>query len=267
MERNAAEMEQIRSDSAATMKRLVENVDPSDPPLATMALPPADPAKREKIGQQVWTGLCLRFESELSEQDFKLWQNPPEDKISGEHRRLMNAFDSFLLDRARDFGWRLMMSEGFIRRLAVWEIHSLHLLKRLGNELELKSKIFRGEKKAPTDISEDAVTGLCADLDRLLSRMRTKFGAQRRTPSCADIARVMKTEIESVPIEFPWLFAERGQLYQYVENLELRNQEDADRLKCGDMRGREFFKKWYAAHTHRKPGALRQALFEQRSRR
>ena len=265
--RNMSEIERVRTDQSATMKLLVKSVRPSDIPLAIMKMPPVDSADRENLGQQVWTGLCLRFESELSEQDVKLWRNPPQpdEKISGDHLRLMNAFDAFLLERVRDLGWRLMMSAGFIQRLAVWEMHSPHLLKRLGNELELKSKIYRGEAKAPINLSKQFIDGISEDLDRLLTRMRTRFGA-RRLPSCADLALAMKAEIETQAPQFPWLYAERGQLHQYVEELNLRNPDDAYRLRSGDMRGREFFKKWYATSTHRKAGALRQALWEQGSR-
>src|SRR5258708_6563319 len=94
--------------------------------LAMMLTPPADPVERDRIGEELWTGLILRFEQGLSPQDLALWKNPPQDAgTSREHLRILHSFDDFLLHRFADWGFRLLWSPSAQRRIAQWEIHNM----------------------------------------------------------------------------------------------------------------------------------------------
>jgi hypothetical protein len=120
------------------------------PPLVSMTRPPSDPLERDKIGEQVWIAICLRFVTSLSDRDRTLWAEPPaRPEESPEHLRLLRSFDDFLLRQFAEWGWRLLMSANVLHRISEWEKHDPALLGRLGKELELRSKVLRGEKCAP----------------------------------------------------------------------------------------------------------------------
>jgi hypothetical protein len=239
------------------------------PPLALMTRPPADPLVREGIGNQVWAGIVLRFESTLSERDKHLWHAPPADPgKSAEHMRVLHMFDDFLLSQFAEWGWRMFMSPGVIQRLTEWEKHSPAMLERLGRELALRSRVLRGEKAAPlAEDIENFADSAIEELQRLLRRQRDKFGAKTRAPSCREVSAWMKSEIESRPMEFPFLLGNLAQLCGWVETLPAKNPDAGRTLRRGDLRARGFFYAWYAACSNRSPRDVRNLISRLRTRR
>ena len=215
----------------------------------------------------MWEGLILQFERRLSERDLALWKNPPSNiSTFPEHRRIVDLFDDYILGQFAEWGWRLLMSRGALQRLAEWEKHSPHLLRRLGAELELKSKTFRGEKQArlPEDIEKFA-DGAIEELSRLLRLQRDEFG-QRATARCERIAEWMKAEVEARPEEFPFLYHQRAQLHAFVAGLPRSNSTMARRVERGDFRPQGFFYQWYAVFTNRSPKDVENLISERRKR-
>jgi hypothetical protein len=238
-----------------------------DTQLALLAAPPDDAVLRDRMGQELWEGLILVFERRLSERDLALWKNPPSNiSTFPEHLRILGLFDDYILDQFAEWGWRLLMSSGALQRLAEWEKHSPHLLRRLGEELELKSKIFRGEKQArlPEGIEEFA-DGAIEELGRLLRLQRDEFG-QRATARCERIAEWMKSEVEARQSEFRYLFFHRAQLHAFVRNLPRRNPTMARRVERGDLRAQGFFYQWYATFTNRSPKDVENLISRRRRR-
>ena len=238
-------------------------------PLGLMTRPPADPTTREGIGAQVWTGILMRFEASLSERDRGLWRNPPADvSVSPEHLRVLNGFDDFLLSQFAEWGWRLLMSSAVLQRLAEWEKHNPRMLRRLGEELELRSLVFRGEKPAPlpNDIDQFADSAI-PELERLLRLQRDHYGVRAEASSCSDVAAWMRETIRSRPVEFPSLSANVAQLCGWVETLPGRNADAGRRVRCGTMTARALFPLWYSETAGRSLKDVRNQISRRRNAR
>jgi hypothetical protein len=238
------------------------------PQLELMTAPPADPMLREQIGNDLWVALVIRFDESLSEQDRTLWRNPPPNVLPGsQHARLVDLFDEYLVRQFADRGLRLLMSLDVVRRLAQWEIHRPDLCARVGEMMELKSKVFRGEKSAqfPDDLDVFADKAI-PELGRLLRIQRDVF-AQRPIASCERIAEWMKLTIQERPAEFPELHAHLGQLHGFVATLPRRNPDAARILERGDIRPEGFFYQWYSACTNRNAKDVRNRISELRNER
>jgi hypothetical protein len=249
-------------------KDLVRAGAPKDEPqLALISAPPQDLMLCDRMGQELWEGLILIFERRLSERDLALWKNPPANITAfPEHRRIVDLFDDYILHEFGEWGWRLLMSRGALQRLAEWEKHSPHLLRRLGEELELKSKILREEKQAPLPQGvEEFADAAIEELGRLLRLQRDEFG-QRPTARCARIAEWMKAEVEKRPSEFYFLHQHRAQLHAFVESLPRRNATTARRVERGDLRAPAFFYPWYATFTNRSPKDIENQISARRKR-
>jgi hypothetical protein len=218
------------------------------PPLALMTEPPSDPMEREEIGNQLWGATLKLFRDTLSENDKRLWNSPPANiSQSPEHMRILHTFDDFLLGQFAKWGWRLLMSPGALQRLAEWEKHKPALLARFGRELELKSKVFRGEKSSVFEEDIDIFADLAIDdLKRLLQRQRDEFGRRPVSPDSHRLAAWMKLEIESEPAKYPTLSQYILHVCGWVESLPHRNQDMAKTLLRGDMRAPGFFYQFYA---------------------
>ena len=148
---------------------------------------------------------------------------PPENpQESPEHRRILNDFDDYLLGLFHTYGWRLLMSEEVLQRLAEWERRSPHLLKRLGEELALRSRVVRGDAPHPFDRDlYDFKEKASEELKVLLNKARTVFGSRHRRPNCSQISEWMKTEVQSQPSSF---FAPYTQTYSsFVRSLRPSN--------------------------------------------
>jgi hypothetical protein len=238
------------------------------PQLATMAGPPDDPVECMLIGDQLWLGLVMRFQEGIPEGDRVLWRNPPLDVSKfPEHLRVLEAFDEFLLGQFAEWGWRMFLSRDIVRRVAEWEIHSPDLCRRLGEMLETKSKVFRGEKSAPfPEGIEKFADGATEELGRLLRIQRDEF-AQRSVVRCDRIAEWMKLTVESRSTEFPLLHAQLDQLHGYVATLPKRNPAAARSLERGDIRPEGFFYQWYAACTNRSAKDVQNRISSFRSQR
>lgn len=220
------------------------------PSLAAMTKPPTDAAERDNIGRQMWGALSFIFESSLSEQDKALWKSPPSDPSqSPEHLRLLHTFDNFILSQFSVWGWRLLMSVEVLQRVSEWEKHDPTLLARLGKEMELRSRVLRGEKSAPLgDGVEAFADGAIEELTRLLRRQREQLHA-RRGASCEAIADWMRSEIGTRPDEFPLLRGNLEQLHGFVHTLPRSNATAARAFRRGDLGARGFFILWFAL-TH-----------------
>jgi hypothetical protein len=239
------------------------------PSLVSMTRPPADPLERDKIGEQVWNGIRLRFETSLSDRDRALWAKPPaRPEESPEHLRLMRAFDDFLLRQFTEWGWRLLMSAGVLHRISEWEKHDPVLLGRLGKELELRSKVLRGEKCAPfgEDIDKFADPTI-EELANLLGRQRLEFGTNKKAVSCEKIAVWIRSEVAANLTEFPWLNANLEQLFGFIHTLPKHNQTAARSLERGNMRANGFFYLWYAACSNRSVKDVRNQISRSRGAR
>jgi hypothetical protein len=238
------------------------------PQLATMAGPPVDQEEWVRIGDELWVGLVMRFQQSIPERDALLFRNAPQDvSNSAQHLRVLNAFDEFLLGQFAEWGWRMFLSRDIVKRMAQWEIHSPDLCRRLGEMLEVKSRVFRGERSAPfPDGIEVFADEAIQELTRLLRIQRDEF-AQRSVVSCARIAEWMKLTVEARPSEFPLLHAQLGQLQGFVETLPKRNPAAARSLEHGDMRPEGFFYQWYAACTNRSTKDVKNRISSRRSRK
>jgi hypothetical protein len=239
------------------------------PPLALMDAPPHDPIERDRIGNEIWMGIVLRFEARLSEPEKSLLRNPPADpKQSSEYKRLVHLFDDYLLSQFADFGWKLLMSRDVLDRVAIWESERTELVERLGRELVDRSRVFRGDKSAGFgERLEDFADKAVEQLHRLLSRLRDEFGKRNVLPTCERIAAWMKLEIESDPERYPELLAELPQLVGWVESLPSRNSQLAKTLVRCDMRAQGFFNQWYAACSHRSPRDVQNQISRRRALR
>jgi hypothetical protein len=236
-------------------------------PLALMAAPPTNPLERVVIGDQMWVGVVVRFESGLCERDRVLWQNPPARVTeSPEHLRLMHAFDDFLLSMFAEFGWRLLMSVGAIQRISEWEKHNPMLLERLGTELAQRSKVLRGEGRAryPEDMDVFADVAI-PELERLFRLKREKFGRHR--PSCTEVAEWIKSEVTRRPEEFPSLSRELLMLEGFVRNLPTLNRDLAWAFERGNIGARRFIYEWFALCHGRSRKDLQNQISERRAQR
>ena len=238
---------------------------PYGTPLDAMNDVPADPAMRARIGAEMFAGLMQRFADGLSSRDLDLWKSPPKDlQGSPEHRRVLNDFDDYLLGLFHTYGWRLFMSEGVLQRLAEWEKHGPHLLKRLGEELALRSRVVKGKARHPLDDRDlyEFKEKASEELKVLFRMARTFFGSSNRRPKCLTIADWMKLEIETQPSSFRSLHASRLSLYSFINTLEQRDHACATRLAAGTLSAKEFFYRWFAAATNRSYEGVRQAISE-----
>jgi len=236
--------------------------------LAVMPGPPADREEWDRIGDELWVGLVLRFHETISERDSLLFRNPPKDvSNSPEHLRVLNAFDEFLLAQFAEWGWRMWMSRDIVKRMAQWEIYRPDLCRRLGEMWEIKSKVFRGEKVAPfpEDI-EVFADGAIQELGRLLRIQRDEF-AQRPVVRCERIAEWMRLTIADRSSEFPLLRAQLEQLHGFVATLPQRNPAAARSLERSDIRPEGFFYQWYAACTNRSTKDVKNRISSRRTPR
>lgn len=238
------------------------------PQLATMAGPPPDTEECIRIGDELWCGLVMRFQEIIPERDAVLFRNPPQDvSNSAEHLRVLNAFDEFLLAQFAEWGWRMFLSRDVVKRLAQWEIHNPDLCRRLGEMLETKSLVFRGERSAPfpqgiEKFADDAIE----ELGRLLRIQRDEF-AQRSVVRCERIAEWMKLTVEARSSEFPLLHAQLGQLHGFVATLPKRNSAAARSLGRGDIRPEGFFYLWYSSCTNRSTKDVKNRISNRRAHR
>jgi hypothetical protein len=260
------DQKQIRESAEA----LAANRSAADlPSLTSMTRPPSNPSEREMIGQQIWSGLLMRFESALTDRDRGLWRNPPERvEESPEHLRLMHAFDDFLLRRFADWGWRLLMSADVVHRISEWEKHAPALLERLGKEMALRSRVLRGEKPArlEEDIDEfaDAAT---EELSRLLRLQKERFGGARRGPTCEEISAWMQLEIKAQPALFPVLLGNLAELCYFVQSLSKHEPTAAQAMRRGDLRPKSFFLLWFARSHNRSLKDVQNELSSRRAER
>lgn len=238
--------------------------------LTTMRTVPQDATDRQAIGDDLWSGIFLRFEHGLSSSDKELWRSTPATwRDSPKHRPLVNAFDDFLLGQVQQWGWRTLMCRGMLVRLADWEEHSPERLLRLGEALQLRSQVFRGEERAPIDGKDlyQFKEKVFPELRILFRKAATFFGPRRERPSSLEIANWMKREVEDARRSFSFLWANLAQLHGFLAGLDQEDPDIAGRLRTGTMRPKEFIYRWLAATHRREVEVVRQMISRRETHR
>jgi hypothetical protein len=235
------------------------------PPIAILAEPPSDASLRAEIGEQVWSGVVLRFERTLSPEDRAKWKaQQPEDAY------LIDRFDAFLRDMILEYGAKLFWSYGGLARLAIWETNSA-TLKEVWKKFEDRARIFEGRKCAPLPPDIAYFADVCiGELTRLLVLVKTDLFARPIPVTCERIAGKMLVEINARPTEFPVLWPSASLLAGFIENLPKlhfsRGDKAAAKLKTGRMQSRELFYLFYALNLNRSVKAIRNAVSGARKR-
>lgn len=235
--------------------------------LGTMVAPPEDPVECNRIGDELWIGLTLRYRETASARDVELLAKPPENPAKDrDYLMALKRFDAYILEQFAEWGWRMLMSREVVRILARWEGLDPDALETCGKKLALKSKIFRGEKAAPfSEGIEQFADGAITELQSLLRIQRDEFARRGTVARCDRIAEWMKLEIESRPADFPRLHAHLGQLAAYVQTyLPTRNPKAARMLESGIVRADSFFYMWYAVCTNRNVRDVRNQISRRR---
>ena len=236
--------------------------------LIMMRTVPDNAADRQAIGNDLWSGILLRFEQSLSASDKKLWQSMgPTWRDSPECRRLINTFDNFVLGQFQHWGWRLLMSRGILMRLADWEEHSPERFRRLGEALQFNSQVWRSEARAPIDGGQlyEFKEKVFPELKILLRKVASVFGSRATSPSSLEIANWMEQEIEDSPKDFRFLWANLSQLHGFVAGIDRDDTTFAARLKAGAITPKEFIYRWLAT-THRRDVEVVRQIISNRKR-
>jgi hypothetical protein len=236
------------------MKTMTGESKSAAPSLEMMGGPPEDSAEYNRLGDELWIGLTLRYQKIAPPQEVELLGKPPENPLEDrEYVVALKRFDEYILDQFAMWGWRLLLSKEVVRILARWEGLRPDLLERCGQRLAVKSRTFRGEKSVPfpDDIAQFA-DGAIVELQSLLRRQRDEFARRGFVARCDRIAEWMKLEIEARPSDFPRLHDSLGQLHSYVKiYLPAHNPKAARTLESGTIRADSFFYQWYAVSTNR----------------
>jgi len=239
--------------------------------LAMMLALPDDPAECNRIGEELWIGLTLRYQQIASVQDVQLLAKPPENPDQRrDYQVALQRFDDYILDQFGVWGPAMLTSREVVRILFRWKSLRPDLFEKMGKQLALHSRIFRGEKSAPlSEGSEEFADAAIVELGILLRRQRDEFHRRPAvTPRCDRIAEWMKFEMEAHPDDFPGLYAHRGQLHGYVRNyLPQRNKKAAQELESGRIRADSLFYQWYAASTNRSARDVRNLISRRRSKK
>jgi len=223
--------------------------------LAVMEMPPDDAALCEQIGNEMWIGLALRYEQIALPSEVNLLKKGPAGQNGKDYQLALRHFDEYVISQFAEWNcWPLLMSREVVRMVARWQVTDPELLERFGAALDLRSKIFRGEKPAPLLKDLDKfVDSSIVELQSLFRIMRDELLARKGPASrCDRIAAWMQSEIEGRPADFPNLFSHVLQLHGFVANyLPARNPKAAKLLETGGMRADSFFYLWYAASSNR----------------
>ncbi len=181
--------------------------------------PPQSAADREYYGLLLWANVCGRFKETLSASDLRLWGSHSADvRSSLAHVRLMKSFDDFLLTQFRYYGPALFWSHGVLQRLSEWRVDKSHWMKLLGTQLELNSRVVRGDAGARFPITQDHRVfkrEAVKELRVLFLKIRTDLSSKNRT-SAALIANRVKSLVKQCPHVFPSLHRALPQLTSFL---------------------------------------------------
>jgi hypothetical protein len=223
-------------------------------PLALMTQPPVDPAECIRIGEEIWTGLAIRYRQGAAPREIELLSASSLLPVhQREYQEAISRFDDYVLEQFSEWGWRLLLSREFLRIVARWEVEAPERLERLGLALAKKSKVYRREESAPlmggVEVFADATI---AELKIILRKMRNDFHSSKVNPRCDRIADWIENEVKSHIGDYPRLYGNLGQLCSYLRDyLPTRNELAARELEAGRMRAAGFFYMWYADATFR----------------
>jgi hypothetical protein len=180
---------------------------------------------------------------------------------------MLERFDDFVLTEIRIFGWRLLLSDLVLGRVAAWSSGSdpkgRRKLRRLGEELDLYLGIQLGQEKFP--ITDPGLYRLrveaVRELDSLLKLSRAHFSSRYGWPSPAEMLSWIEKKIKSEHASFPTLVLELPNLIHFIGDLLNNKKPGSARLLQGDMReGSELFDLWFGARANRKPEPARQLI-------
>ncbi len=114
---------------------------------------PLDPEKCKALRKGVGSVLTNLFYNALPQQKKDLFDRLNPDSACDENDRhiLEKEFDAFILSQAHCLGWRILLSDTILARIARWEIPAEKdgpkLLDELGKALALHARISRGEAR------------------------------------------------------------------------------------------------------------------------
>jgi hypothetical protein len=249
-----------KSQSGGTSKRMR---------LADMIHVPAGMEERADVGAQIGQGLKLKFLETLSPGDRMKTGSAPEDwNARQEYVSILNRFDDFLLTEVQKLGWRILLSDMALERLAAWthtEPNGRALLERLGKELSLYAGIMRREEKFPLG-PELCVfeTAAKSELRSLLSLTKKNFAVRHREATYVEVISWMETQVEQKGDSFHELHNHHAEFFGFLKSLSasenVHARAVASRIRLGDMPAAELFNRWFAACTNRSPEAARQEL-------
>lgn len=243
------------------------------PPLMELLHVPTDSTVRARISKEIGDGLVLKFEQTLSPPEREIvmrlpplgGSSPPPDWTElRKFREILERFDDFVLSQMRIFGWRLLLSDRVLGRIAAWshvEPKGRRWLERLGEELSLFVGIQLGEATFPIDdpgLYEFRKLAI-VELRHLLSLTRTHF-AQRRPPSNSEVLSWIETKIKEEHESFARLGPELPSLIGFLRDLLQRKGAASVRLRRGEMHAAELFDRWFGARSNRSAEAARQKV-------
>jgi len=109
--------------------------------LSELIYVPKNPQDRLAMGCQIETGLVLKFRETLSQDENSMMDSAPANWLDmPKYRTLLARFDDFILREMRLLGWRLLLTDIVLGRIAAWshaEPHGRMLLESMGRELSL----------------------------------------------------------------------------------------------------------------------------------
>ena len=236
------------------------------PPLSDLRHVPTNFQQRLGMSRQLEMGLVQKFRETLSQDESSMMENAPSNWSDlPNYRVLLAKFDDFILREMRLFGWRLLLIEGVLERIAMWshvEPGGRLLLESMGKELSLFVGIQRGEERYPLDDSllYSYRTKVIAELKSLLSISKMHFAQECRPPPDAQIIDHFRVTIERERKVLPLLHGESLSFLNVLTFLFQQGGHCAARLRRGDLPPAELFNQWMALATNRSAEAARQEI-------
>jgi hypothetical protein len=237
------------------------------PPLSELIYVPKNPQDRLAMGCQIETGLVLKFRETLSQDENSMMDSAPANWLDmPKYRTLLARFDDFILREMRLLGWRLLLTDIVLGRIAAWshaEPRGRMLLESMGRELSLFVGIQRGKETFPLDdpLLYEHRKSMLQELKGLFSISKTFIRQKHRPPSDEQIVEHFRSTIERERKSFPLLYPERVPFINMLKILLQQNEYPAARLRTGSLPPAEFYNGWVArASNRRSVEAVRQEI-------
>jgi hypothetical protein len=221
----------------------------------------SDPEKRKEVGA-VLTNL---FYNALPQQKKDLFDQLKSDSACDDNVKhiLEKEFDAFILSQAQCLGWRILLSDTILARIAKWEIPAEkdgpRLFDELGKSLALHAGILRGEARRPVPREMYGFREKTKPELKVLLRKTKLFIAANRPRGrqgwdeiIAYICRQIEGDSETFPILGGRLRGLKGFLWYLQDSYPDTPASLAERTPA------DFFKEWAGWAENRDPEALRQ---------